>query len=276
MQGQLHTQMDVFRRQVSSFRGGEANPTHPSNGPAHDEFRSAAGRVRRTRFGRPDGGEAPRPPGSAPAGMAGGAVRQRAGGVPDGGMVAHGKGRMPDLPAAPGVMQSARVHRPQSGKWNPPPKKLAGRSAQEYLEMGTIAEAAEWLADQRGRPGMMPSDADLRAVGMSGVADAIPLYHGGYESVAAKLGLQVHHNSVRTISLRSQGVEAGAWNRFANMQQAVLELAELLCAPDTMPSYAAMRAAGLGAVADAVRIKHGGMQAVAERLGLQIPSAFAE
>jgi hypothetical protein len=58
--------------------------------------------------------------------------------------------------------------------------------------------------------------------------------------------------------------------------QAVLELAELLCAPDTMPSYAAMRAAGLGAVADAIRTKHGGMQAVAERLGLQLPSAFAE
>lgn len=56
----------------------------------------------------------------------------------------------------------------------------------------------------------------------------------------------------------------------------MLELAELLCAPDTMPSYAAMRAAGLGAVADAIRTKHGGMQAVAERLGLQLPSAFAE
>ena len=61
----------------------------------------------------------------------------------------------------------------------------------EYAEIGVISEAAEWLSDQRGRPGMMPTDADFRAVGMSGVADAIPLYHGGYESVAAKLGLQV-------------------------------------------------------------------------------------
>ena len=66
------------------------------------------------------------------------------------------------------------------------------------------------------------------------------------------------------------------WNKFSNVQQAVLELAQALCAPDTMPSYMALRSAGLGPVADAIRSKHGGLQQVAQRLGLQLSSAFAE
>mmetsp|Transcript_12723 Transcript_12723/g.44560 ORF Transcript_12723/g.44560 Transcript_12723/m.44560 type:complete len:158 (+) Transcript_12723:2576-3049(+) len=56
----------------------------------------------------------------------------------------------------------------------------------------------------------------------------------------------------------------------------VLELAEALCSPDTMPSYAAMRASGFRGLADAVRSKYGGLKGVAETLGLQLSSAFAE
>jgi chromosome segregation ATPase len=199
MQSQLHSQMDNFRRQISAFRGGpgDGGAAAPSHGPSHDEFRPGAGRQRRTRFGRPDGGEAARaaPGAGAPSGMAGSAgsaLRPRAGaGVPDGGVAPHGKERGAELPAAPGVMHSARVHRPHSGKWAPPPKRLLGKSAQQYTELAMVAEAAEWLADARGRPGAMPSDADLRAHGMSGVADAIALFHGGFEQCAARLGLQV-------------------------------------------------------------------------------------
>ena len=65
-------------------------------------------------------------------------------------------------------------------------------------------------------------------------------------------------------------------NAMIKPQTQVLELGQALCAPDTMPSYMAMRSAGLGAVADAVRAKHGGLQKVAERLGLQLSSAFSD
>ena len=44
---------------------------------------------------------------------------------------------------------------------------------------------------QRGRNGSMPSDADFRAAGMCGVADAVQCTHGGTEVVATRLGLQV-------------------------------------------------------------------------------------
>jgi hypothetical protein len=42
-----------------------------------------------------------------------------------------------------------------------------------YFQVALIGEACEWVAVNRGRPGQMPTDALLRAAGMSGVADAV-------------------------------------------------------------------------------------------------------
>jgi HPt (histidine-containing phosphotransfer) domain-containing protein len=152
------------------------------------------------------------------------------------------------------------------------------KDASKYSDLALVEQAAEWLSAQRGRQATMPSDADFRAAGMSGVADAVHRIHGGVEIVATKLGMQLHY----TNACAGIGKEAAMprdpayWNAFRNVQQAVLELAQALCAPDTMPSYMALRSAGLGAVADAIRAKHGGLQHVAQRLGLQLPSAFAD
>ena len=152
------------------------------------------------------------------------------------------------------------------------------KDANRYGDLALVEQAAEWLSAQRGRGGAtMPSDADFRAAGMTGVADAIQRMHGGNEAVAARLGLQIHHTNA-CAAIGQDGAAArdpAHWNKFSNVQQAVLELAQALCAPDTMPSYMALRSAGLGPVADAIRAKHGGLQKVASRLGLQLASAFA-
>ena len=181
-----------------------------------------------------------------------------------------------DSVAAP--PHSSHVHRP-SEKFVAPPARYMHKDANRYSDLALVEQAAEWLSAQRGRgAATMPSDADFRAAGMAGVADAIQRIHGGNEAVASRLGLQIHHTNA--CAALGKGKDAARnlahWNKFSNVQQAVLELAQALCAPDTMPSYMALRSAGLGPVADAIRSKHGGLQQVAQRLGLQLSSAFAE
>jgi len=311
MQNQLHMQMDTFRRQIGGLRGGAPSGgagasgmggtsmggaggpggPHASHGFGHDEFRPASGRTRRTRFGggRPDGG-AGGEGGGAPgfAGPAASALlKSRSAAVddgrPDGG--AHGASsffsktapatrkldRLPERPS------SGRVHHRPSDKFVAAPSRYMQKEASRYSDLGLVEEAAEWLAAQRGRQATMPSDSDLRAAGMCGVADAIQRIHGGTEVVATKLGMQIHYTNASAALGGSHACRpAEFWNSLGNVQQIVLELAQALCAPDTMPSYMALRSAGQGPVADAIRSKHGGLQKVAERLGLQLASAFAE
>lgn len=104
--------------------------------------------------------------------------------------------------------------------------------------------------------------------------------HGGMEAVASLLGMQIHYSSKLMHLGQSEGkLRVGApgkgYSKWGEVEQAVLSLAQTLCAPDTMPSYMAMRSAGLAPLADAVRKQHGGLQNVADRLGLQLPSAFS-
>lgn len=309
MQNQLHMQMDTFRRQIGGLRsgapsggagasgaggtsmGGAGGPggPHPSHGFGHDEFRPASGRTRRTRFGggRPDGGAGGEMAGAPSfAGPAASALLKNRSpaddGRPDGG--AHDSNSFLHTHAAPatrkldrltGRPSSGRVHRP-TDKFVAAPSRYMQKDANKYSDLALIEQAAEWLASQRGRQATMPSDADFRAAGMCGVADAIMRIHGGTEIVATKLGMQIHYTNACAAVGNHSSRDPSFWNTFSNMQQAVLELAQALCAPDTMPSYMALRSAGLGPCADAIRSKHGGLQKVAERLGLQLASAFAD
>lgn len=306
MQNQLHMQMDTMRRQIGGLRGGAPSGgagssgmgsgggpggPHPTHGFGHDEFRPSSGRARRTRFagGRPDGGAAGEMAGAASfAGSAAGALlKSRSawsdegrgdGGRPDGG--SHDASRVTFSQAAPtrklDSTRSARVHRP-SDKYVATPSRYMIKDATKYSDLSLVEQASEWLSAQKGRLGTMPSDADFRAAGMCGVADAIQRMHGGTECAATKLGMQIHYtNACAAIGNGTTSRDPAFWGVFSNVQQAVLELAQALCAPDTMPSYMALRHGGLGPVADAIRAKHGGLQKVAQRLGLQLPSAFAE
>ena len=299
MQNNLHSQMDNVRRQIGALRGGAPSGgggasgmggavvggPHASHGFGHDEFRPSAGRMRRTRGGRPDGGAAGEMGGAVSfAGSAAGSLlKSRAAGGeegrPDGGL--HWPAHAQAAPATRNLQQgrppSARVHRP-SDKFVAPPSRYMHRDATKYSDLALVEQAAEWLSAQRGRQATMPSDADFRAAGMSGVADAIQRIHGGAEVVATRLGMQVHYTNACAGIGKETALprDPAYWNAFSHVQQAVLELAQALCAPDTMPSYMALRSAGLGAVADAIRAKHGGLQQVAQRLGLQLPSAFAD
>ena len=223
--------------------------------------------------------------------------RGEGGGRPDGGAhdyssssLAHTQVHAPHAPAArrleslsslrqatsiASTHTATHVHRP-SDKFVAAPSRYMHKDAQRYAELALVEDAAEWLSAQKGRNGTMPSDVDFRAAGMCGVADAIQRIHGGADAVALRLGMQLHYtNACAAIGMGYTARDAAYWNTFGHVQQAVLELAQALCAPDTMPSYMALRSAGLGGVADAIRAKHGGLSKVAERLGLQLPPAFS-
>mmetsp|Transcript_12722 Transcript_12722/g.44554 ORF Transcript_12722/g.44554 Transcript_12722/m.44554 type:complete len:296 (+) Transcript_12722:2137-3024(+) len=267
LQGQLHQQMDVFRQQTAQLRGSSARPRM-----VYDEFRPAAGKPRRRAGGRPDGGSLALGGQAVAGNLAGALVRSRNSNLQS----SHADGGGKPFWDEERRTRTQSTHRPSSANYHPPPPRLTGKDFRKYEDISLVEEAAEWLAAQRGRHGCMPSEADLRAAGMSGVADAVMHYHGGIEAVATRLSMQIHH-STRSAAI-GHGVvnDPSHWNKFSHVRQAVLELAEALCSPDTMPSYAAMRASGFRGLADAVRSKYGGLKGVAETLGLQLSSAFAE
>lgn len=238
-----------------------------------DSLRPASGRTRRavTTRGRPDGGE-----GSWEGAGGGGGPRTRpasASGVP--GMPGRAiLGEVEEIGHGSKPMRGAK----EFGMFPGPPSRFMHKDFTQFGDVNTVKEACEWVSHNKGRPGMMPSDSQLRAMGMSGLADAISRTHGGTEALAMRLGLQIHHSS-KAINLSVQSGAANAssspFNKWGDVEEAVLSLAQTLCAPDTMPSYMAMRSAGLAGLADSVRKKHGGLQAVSKKLGLQLPSTFA-
>lgn len=288
-QNQLHFQMDAVRKQIAGLKttnnawgstgggggggqGGGGMGSRGGSGVVVDALRPASGRTRRTvTRGRPDGGEGewegagggvlPRTRPQSAVGIAGMLGRAILGEVEE---VGH-------------VSQPARGAK-EFGQFPGPPSRFMQRDFTQFGDVKTVKEACEWVAHNRGRPGQMPSDAQLRAVGMSGLADSITRTHGGTEALASRLGLQIHHSS-KSINLAPPPMPPGAsgkqFGRWGDVEQAVLSLAQTLCAPDTMPSYMAMRCAGLAPLADAVRQKYGGLQEVSKRLGLQLPSTFA-
>ena len=113
--------------------------------------------------------------------------------------------------------------------------------------------------EEQGALGIMPTVSMLRKAGYSGLADALHK-HGGREAVAKRLGWLL----TRTTKPR------GFWNDFEQVEGALGAIMEECGTPGIMPTYGELRKAGRNDLLIAINRKHGGMDAVAHRLGAQL------
>ena len=133
-----------------------------------------------------------------------------------------------------------------------------------------------------GTPGKMPTEAQLKGLGHSGLASAMRS-HGGYAALASRLGLELSPQAVRVqegrakrqelaaAGIRTQPQErypTGHWLDFANVEAGVRLVVEHLGLHDSMPTRKQLEDAGMRELVPAIS-RHGGYAAVAARLGLR-------
>lgn len=123
--------------------------------------------------------------------------------------------------------------------------------------------ATELLAfiAEKGTPGIMPTEDELRDAGQSSLASAVNK-HGGPRIVAERLGLQ----------RKAEQKPRGYWEDFATVQNELLTFVKDYGTSGIMPTQKDLIAAGRGDLVKAIG-KHGGFSTVADRIGLARPSA---
>ena len=105
----------------------------------------------------------------------------------------------------------------------------------------------------------MPTHEELKKAGRSDLVNAISKKHGGYHSVAERLGLELAHTKKRH----------GYWDNFANVQREILAFIGEKGTPGVMPIHEELKKAELSSLGAAIQ-KHGGYPAVAAKLGLKL------
>jgi Hypothetical methyltransferase/SNF2-related domain len=111
-----------------------------------------------------------------------------------------------------------------------------------------------------GTPGMMPSRNDLRQAGLHDLNGALEK-HGGTSAVAGRLNLKLKIKPM------------GHWDDFANVERTLFAYIAEHGTPGMMPSLSELQRAKQSGLVNAITKKYGGIYAVTERLGLQLPSA---
>lgn len=127
-----------------------------------------------------------------------------------------------------------------------------------HVEKELLAFIAEY-----GTPGIMPIKAELLKAGRGDLAKAIIKGHGGIEVVAERLGLQLPSYKRK---------KRGYWEDFANVTSELQNFIAEHGVPGVMPTQADLTRAGPTSLANAID-HHGGIYAVAERLGLRLSHA---
>ncbi len=112
-----------------------------------------------------------------------------------------------------------------------------------------------------GTPGVMPTSTELRQAGRRDLDQAINQL-GGYDQIAKQWGL----------TLKYMRKPSNYWKDFSNVEKELLAFIAEYGTPSVMPIKAELLKAGRGDLAKAIIKTHGGIEAVAERLGLQLPS----
>ena len=117
-------------------------------------------------------------------------------------------------------------------------------------------ELYQYLQEQ-GTLEVMPTQSELSKAGRQDLVNAIQGKHGGFTTVAQRLGLQQ----------RVFGKKPGYWKDFANVEYELKLWITAHGLPETMPRQQMLRQAGQTGLATAIA-KHGGFPAVAQQLGL--------
>jgi Hypothetical methyltransferase/SNF2-related domain len=111
-----------------------------------------------------------------------------------------------------------------------------------------------------GTPGIMPTSTEVRQAGRSDLDQAINR-QGGYVQIAGQLRLTMQY-------ARKPGKY---WDDFAHVETELLAFIEEYGIHGIMPIQVELLRAGRGDLSKAIK-KHNGVEAVAQRLGLQLPS----
>jgi hypothetical protein len=123
-------------------------------------------------------------------------------------------------------------------------------------EFVNVERALLAYIEKYGMQGAMPSRGELIKAGLGDLAGAFDKY-GGSSAVAKRLGLQMKIKPM------------GHWDDFSNVEEALRTFTYERRTPGVMPTNKELQNAGQSGLAIAIK-KHGGISAVAERLGLQL------
>ena len=124
-------------------------------------------------------------------------------------------------------------------------------------DFAVLRLAIQEFLEEHGLSGKLPGKKMLTQAGRQDLIGAIRL-HGGWRVVARKLGL---------VEAPPQKPE-GYWLTFEHVAQAIMAYNETHGTPEQMPGQIELNRAGYSSLARAISVYHGGMAAVASRLGL--------
>jgi hypothetical protein len=110
--------------------------------------------------------------------------------------------------------------------------------------------------EEHGTPGVMPTRNQLEKAGRGDIVNAMNK-HGGSRAVAKQMGLETTY----------MANPLGYWDDFANVERELISFIEEHGAPGVMPTHEELAITAHGDLSSAIR-KHGGIQSVAEQLGL--------
>lgn len=111
------------------------------------------------------------------------------------------------------------------------------------------------LNEDRGQRGVMPTANELIKLGRGDIQKAISKHHGGFQSVAERLGLTYHKK------------RGGYWHDFENVRRELFAFIKQHGVPGRMPTKAELEAHQMGSLCMAIDL-HGGFPAVAKNLKL--------
>ncbi len=127
-------------------------------------------------------------------------------------------------------------------------------------DFARVEEAIRCFLTTSHNPRKMPTLAQLKQAGQGDLVAAIAR-HGGIGAVAQCLDLQ----------LSSSDHPVGYWNDFSHVEEELRSFIHKQGTPGTMPTGAQLRDAGYGSLLKGI-VKHGGIAATAQRLGLKLVS----
>ena len=128
-------------------------------------------------------------------------------------------------------------------------------------DFSRVEQELRIFVDTQGIAGIMPTREQLKQAGRRDLIAAIDT-HGGSFAVAQRLQLQ----------LTSGNKPNGYWDDFTRVEEAVKRYLITSNTTETMPTLTELNQAGQGDLAAAIS-RHGGIGAVAQRMGLQLGSS---
>lgn len=113
------------------------------------------------------------------------------------------------------------------------------------------------LNQDRDQIGVMPTANELIELGRGDLQKAISKHHGGFQSVAERLGLKYRKK------------KGGYWHDFENVKQELFTFIKQHGVPGRMPTKTELEAVQMGSICMAISL-HGGFPSVAKKLKLAL------